>query len=595
MIVIKTLLMLAMVSTVATTTLAEGRLKKRSASSYEVEGCFSFFPDPATTDYLHNDNSNVGCQERCRDEGYILAATKGAQCQCGNFYPKGHKVDGNQCSTRCRSWTPCYGPQDCCGGPNAYSVSVVGNIDVAKQVLRRLGHEWRTNEEYRNHLNPFVSTITQTRVVDWGISFDSPGWSLCDNGQYMTGMWRGDYHPGNDLISNLEKAECSDAPSYLYPAKDFVDCYDADWSRSFDSYGSSSCKYGYYMKGLYRSEYGYLHGIEKAKCCKPKSQTDSYGDCIHVDITSSFTKKGWSKCKDSYYMTGLRRSSCGDLRCLMTVYCCKMGRYNGESWAENPDFSINVKDANGQFKQCSMSAMDTSASSDTYECKSFPHNYNLLSINARKFNVEDTTPLNVAKPEPVKGFIPVTCSAHPQSYTCTKWLEQSISTSSTLSIGAGLSLGVTTGISTEVEAKFLGSGTKSIFKAEVTATASFNVESSRSKTYTTTDKTYVSIKVPADTEIMINYLRTVQDLEYKWKAVFELLGKYSLIWANGDEKTRDVTTILTGSKREIYAFGTWNYPDTDVIRVVITDKYGGEKTSGCEHDVGEAVECNLKV
>ena len=118
------------------------------------------------------------------------------------------------------------------------------------------------------------------------------------------------------------------------------------------------------------------------------------------------------------------------------------------------------------------------------------------------------------------------------------------------------------------------------------------MEASKTKTYTTTDKTDVSIEVPANTEITINLLRTVQDLEYKWKAIFELLGKYSVKWRSNQEIFQDVTTVLSGSKREMYAFGSWSYPDTDALRVVITDKYGNEK-SGCEHEPGKAQSCKM--
>ena len=106
--------------------------KKRQVSSYIVEGCFSTFPRAGLTKQMGGHNSNVKCQDECRDKGFILASTKGDQCQCGNIFPKGKKVDDNRCTTRCRSWSPCNEPQSCCGGPSAYSVSVVGDIDVAR-------------------------------------------------------------------------------------------------------------------------------------------------------------------------------------------------------------------------------------------------------------------------------------------------------------------------------------------------------------------------------------------------------------------------------------------------------------------------------
>jgi hypothetical protein len=219
----------------------------------------------------------------------------------------------------------------------------------------------------------------------------------------------------------------------------------------------------------------------------------------------------------------------------------------------------------------------------------------MLALNAVKFNIEDKTPLNVAKPKPIKGFIPVICSAHKTSYRCAKWLTTAVTTSSTLTIGAGLSLGVKVGAAVEVSAGLFGAGTKTTFSAEVSATTSFDVGSSKTKTYTTTDKTDIAIQVPEDTEITINLMRTVQDLEYKWKAIFELLGKYSAKWKNDQEVFQDVTTVLSGSKREMYAFGSWKYPGIDVLRVIITDKYGKEKSSGCEHEAGAGKSCQIEV
>ena len=209
-----------------------------------------------------------------------------------------------------------------------------------------------------------------------------------------------------------------------------------------------------------------------------------------------------------------------------------MGAYNGDSWIERPDLFIKVKDAAGQLKQCSMNAMDMSPSSKTYECKSASDLTNMLTLNALKFIIENKTPLNTAKPEPVAGFLPVICSSHTNSYKCSKWLTTSIYTSSSFSIGTGFTLAVKVGASVELEAKFFGSGTKTTFSTEISASTSFNVESSRSNTYTTTDRTAVSVQVPANTEVTINLLRTVQNLVYKWKAEFQMLGKYSLKWKN---------------------------------------------------------------
>ena len=65
------------------------------------------------------------------------------------------------------------------------------------------------------------------------------------------------------------------------------------------------------------------------------------------------------------------------------------------------------------------------------------------------------------------------------------------------------------------------------------------------------------------------------------------------MWKTNQEIFQDVTTVLSGSKREMYAFGSYSYPGTHVLRVVI-DKYGNKK-SGCEHKLGKAKRCAMTV
>ena len=83
---------------------ADAANRKKRTTSYAVERCFSGFPGAGESRSTDGRNSNVGCQDTCRDKGYILAATKGDQCQCGNIYPKGKKMDDSKCTTQL-SWT----------------------------------------------------------------------------------------------------------------------------------------------------------------------------------------------------------------------------------------------------------------------------------------------------------------------------------------------------------------------------------------------------------------------------------------------------------------------------------------------------------
>ena len=109
--------------------------------------------------------SNIRCQDICKEKGYILAATQSkgplptVKCYCGNVYPNGKIINGTYCNRRCRSYTECQGPVECCGGDKAYSVSVVGNIDVPKQILRRLSKLWQSQSNYRSHMQRQVPNM----------------------------------------------------------------------------------------------------------------------------------------------------------------------------------------------------------------------------------------------------------------------------------------------------------------------------------------------------------------------------------------------------------------------------------------------------
>ena len=105
------------------------------------------------------------------------------------------------------------------------------------------------------------------------------------------------------------------------------------------------------------------------------------------------------------------------------------------------------------------------------------------------------------------------------------------------------------GVRVQMVTEFLGLGAKTTFLSEVTGTSSFHGESSK-----------------------------------------KILGKYSVKWDHNQEIFEDVTTVLSNSKREVYEFGSWNYPDTDFFQVIRTGQYGNKK-SRSKHEPGKAKSC----
>lgn len=107
------------------------------------------------------------------------------------------------------------------------------------------------------------------------------------------------------------------------------------------------CNNGYYMKGMFRNSKnnnnGGIYLIEEAKCCKQNAQKGGWGTCYNLNVWTSFDHKGWSKCGNGFYMTGLWRNTCDRLYCIEEFKCCKMGSV-GASETENQIEPEDVKE-----------------------------------------------------------------------------------------------------------------------------------------------------------------------------------------------------------------------------------------------------------
>ncbi|XP_032239144.2 uncharacterized protein LOC5513729 [Nematostella vectensis] len=99
----------------------------------------------------------------------------------------------------------------------------------------------------------------------------------------------------------------------------------ADWWSSFDRNNRwNTCPNGYFLQGLDRNDGQSLDNIEVGKCCKPANHPHWYGHCYDQDVRASFDKEGTSKCRDGYFMTGLYRGNCDEIYCIEMFKCCKM-------------------------------------------------------------------------------------------------------------------------------------------------------------------------------------------------------------------------------------------------------------------------------
>lgn len=166
---------------------------------------------------------------------------------------------------------------------------------------------------------PAYLTFTRKGEQNWWGSLDYQTWSKVPNGAFLFGM----YTTGGNRIFNIEMG-------HYYRVQNWkkMTCKNQNWWGSFDRQGWSTCDAGWFMAGLYRT--GHMrdwaqgtYQIEEAWCCK--ADDGGYGKCEEHSI---FNSAGWSDCKPidgkPSAMVGLWRSNQGDIRGIDKAKCCTM-------------------------------------------------------------------------------------------------------------------------------------------------------------------------------------------------------------------------------------------------------------------------------
>ena len=138
------------------------------------DGCYSDAEGSLTAGQNYHQrldrNTNAICVSICMENGYAIAATQGADCYCSNSLPvpllhQSYEIksagNGGPCSTKCSgafTTLPCKG-DECCGGDSAYSVYIVGEIDVVKQLIDRIVANFQVDEDRVNN-----NILTETEM-----------------------------------------------------------------------------------------------------------------------------------------------------------------------------------------------------------------------------------------------------------------------------------------------------------------------------------------------------------------------------------------------------------------------------------------------
>ncbi|CAL1547286.1 unnamed protein product, partial [Lymnaea stagnalis] len=164
---------------------------------------------------------------------------------------------------------------------------------------------------------------------DWTGTLKNEGWSRCaQDWDYLAGFTRGDrpYGTASDPLTSIERAQCCGQEGVYAGAK--TQTVIADWSNIFLSgYKSwAFCPEGYFMQGLRRADSTSegINNFKHARCTKPATHPHYYGQCYTENVWNCLEVRGLCSCKPGFHLTGLFKSECDALYCLEELRCCAM-------------------------------------------------------------------------------------------------------------------------------------------------------------------------------------------------------------------------------------------------------------------------------
>ena len=538
-----------------------------SANAFQFQGCYSdsdgsILQNPSTVSQSFSENLNSDCAEFCRDEGFAVSTTNGPTCYCTNTLPtpiifSPRNADSGGVGGRCV--TPCPGtalaklehPRDCigdecCGGPTAYSVYLVGSIDALLQLERRVIQGLLSQDKYL--LKDLFPSADEPGLINNPIAifqtyvsrhhFYTPGY------QFQTDGWFGAGIHGSPTVTAEIVYESSYSKSYEIEIDLGRTCTITEFKQIIQTGTVHSTMHFYYYNGdgqqiRYKSlspvvdtssgynelisddkiDGGGLVGVRKIelKFWSPStffsSREYGYGGCTAESIIISVLASGTTVDKDG--VQGLQ------------TYNLTYNTYTSTEQLSKTGIEPEVSQVNMKIK-----SMDK-----------------VLDYNE---------PVNES---PLGSNYECTLTHAGAESEC--WRDYTITSSfsETFSTQAGINIETTLGLETEVGLLF--TQVKNTFSISIGYSLTFQYTSEKTTTESNTFK-IVSPGQPGET-VLIYFTETYTPTILSWKARIVASDDVTVI-ANGYKRELDMGAILLASQRNLFALGTIDFGEQHFIR-----------------------------
>ena len=534
--------------------------------------------------FQFSDNYNAKCQLECQESGYPIASTKGIHCYCTYNLPlpQIHRADDRQsagitgpCRTTCPGSFTTVGCQgdECCGGPNAASVYIVGQIDAMKQLQRRI-----------------VNKILDTLELRRNIFRHKPKESFTDLFEphsYCQGfLYRPDTSP-----DKVVKLRTSDS---------FVECTPDGYSLNIFVRMNSECTFDGVTIGLIYSSDAvsvqdippmtiglldeeqtvYSRYYENSDYNEVRRSSDLSHFDLHFsapDITASSifmqTSPDRSDCTASNRPAQYTISATG-VRCTpnankIGVSVTARGRTATSEGVSESDAVYNLMYLKGKE---TLTSVPLTQSPLTVADK-----LDLNMITMEKLIESDWSS---AIEEPFSDW-DIACdnTFGTTDLSCGKEFSESTSFEESWSTEHGFNLQVTVGA--EFEAGGLFAKAKTTF--ELSQGYSFTSGYSKSQSYERSETFPIKTDVPPGHKTEVRFFKSEIPVQIKWRATIFAAGYVliDILDEAGESLLSEpaklhLTQILSASERELFAFGTIDYGErpTLIARLVTYDRNG---------------------
>lgn len=661
-----------------TSSSAEKRTQvSRPIHTITFQGCFGgedglVFETTNTGD----NNYNLGCAEYCRDSGFIIAATRDAFCGCTNTVPSDRIArpseslssgPGSRCNMPCpASWSTdvCYA-DECCGGNDAYSVYVVGQIDVMKQLLRRIAQNLNLNNK-RKLIEDFGALPLRYFQHSSGKCL-GPASGSADAGDGTKLVLVDDCDEPRNWFTMLPNGALKQATSEqcihpkggsTMPAEDTTLVYHEGCSGAkleFELVHETSVRQessqmcwgtkgkNVVMKTRCTGEDSKITFTPTAKPKLTALRQRSSGKCLHPyrgsaqpsDTTKVVIHKN---CKKGALWFEMQPD--GSIMHLATGKCL-VPRGGSSNPRDNTDVVIHsgCDEERHKFRILANGALQQITSGKClhpYRGKSNPKDntrlvyhsgcgtesrllYDFASVfeEPLSFTVEAIANTITENKEQVRKKCVLEATATVKSFDClpstedttlnmqfrgmereleygfgkeekplgkyhleldnlqiseptpfTKKYEVTEISSNQFSTEAGLSMGVSVGVSNTAEVNLGVVAASSTVSAEMRVDGFFNMGYSNTVTSKTSESVTVTLKVPAHSTGMITFMQESFPLQVKWRATMFADGRVK-VSCSGVNKKYHLSEILSNKQRELFSFGTIAYGDKEKIIAIV--------------------------